>query len=93
MPPYMLEPYMFKPVVHWWSGRRGLVIAWYYEGWKAGKMWILFEDKEVELRWIDAFVDDDSMAAFNGCVMRSIHDRKDRSKGRKGRSKGRGRNL
>ena len=52
MPPYMLRPYMFKQVAHWKSGRQGLVINWYDDGWKARKMWVLFEDGEVELRWI-----------------------------------------
>ena len=92
MPPYMLRPYMFKQVAHWKSGRQGLVINWYDDGWKARKMWILFEDGEVELRWIDAFVDDDSMAtrdAMDTRVARIIDGHKgSKGGGRKGGPRG-----
>ena len=50
-----VELYVGQRVAHWWTDRRGEVIKWYNEGQKAGKMWILFDDGEVELRWINAF--------------------------------------
>ena len=50
--------------VHHWDPngnlRRGEVITWYIgPDPRAGKMWILFDDGEVELRWVGAFPPDD----------------------------------
>jgi hypothetical protein len=49
-----------KRVTHfksWW--RSGQVIQWYTEGDpREGKMWVLFDDGEVELRWITAFTEE-----------------------------------
>jgi hypothetical protein len=47
-------------VHHWTSLRKGEVIKWYIgPDPRAGKMWILFDDGEVELRWVGAFPPDD----------------------------------
>ena len=43
-------------VRHCYSFRAGTVITWYRWGWKRNKMWIWFDNDEVELRWIDAFM-------------------------------------
>lgn len=52
-----MELHRGKRVQHWkdWW-RTGEVIQWYAKGRKAGKMWVFFDDGEVELRWITAFV-------------------------------------
>jgi hypothetical protein len=52
-----MELHRGKRVQHWkeWW-RTGEVIQWYAKGRKAKKMWIFFDDGEVELRWITAFV-------------------------------------
>ena len=49
-----------KRVTHWKSWwRSGQVIQWYTEGDpRAGKMRVSFDDGEVELRWITAFVEE-----------------------------------
>ena len=52
-----MKLYSGKRVAHWQTERQGTVIQWHNEGQKAGKMWIHFDDGEVELRWIKAFVD------------------------------------
>ena len=48
--------YKGQRVSHFESGRSGEVITWYLPpDWRAGKMWIKFDDEEVELRWASAF--------------------------------------
>jgi len=43
-------------VSHFRTGRPGTVITWYSPpDWRAGKVWIFFDDHEVELRWRTAF--------------------------------------
>ena len=54
---FVMEIYAGKRVAHWKTERQGTVIQWYTEGKNAKKMWILFDDGEVELRWIKAFVE------------------------------------
>ena len=39
--------------------REGIVLRWFEDGWRAGKMWIWFDDDEIELRWISAFEETD----------------------------------
>ena len=51
-----MELHRGKRVQHWKSWRAGEVIQWYTKGREAGKMWVFFDDGEVELRWITAFV-------------------------------------
>jgi len=48
-----MELHRGKRVQHWKSWRAGEVIT---KGREAGKMWVFFDDGEVELRWITAFV-------------------------------------
>ena len=52
-----MKLYKGKRVKHKQSKRQGEVVQWYTEGPKAGKMWILFDDGEVELRWVHVFRD------------------------------------
>ena len=54
--------YYWKRVAHKDSGRIGRIIYWTLVGddtvdMEAGRMIVLFEDGEVEKRWITAFVD------------------------------------
>ena len=43
-------------VSHFRTGRPGVIITWYSPpDERAGKVWILFDDNEVELRWRTAF--------------------------------------
>jgi hypothetical protein len=52
----MAKIYKWQRVKHFKSGRPGEVIHWYAPPDKrAGKVWILFDDGEVELRWRKAF--------------------------------------
>ena len=52
----MAELYEGMHVQHFKTGRSGKIVTWYGRGPKAGKMWIAFDDGEVELRWRKAFV-------------------------------------
>ena len=52
------EPGRFgRRVSHWKTCRSGQVITIYEDDDpRAGKMWVFFDDGEVELRWVTAFV-------------------------------------
>ena len=54
----VMQPFFGMRVMHWKTWRKGKVIQHYSEGFRANKMTILFDDGEIELRWISAFVQD-----------------------------------
>ena len=52
----VMKFYFGKHAAHWRAERQVTVMQWCNEGQQSGKMWALFDDGEVELRWAKTIV-------------------------------------